>query len=169
MESHDVRQILVGGHRTGIVGLDGVLKEMAEAFAGRTDAEIEAELLDRLSKRNYIYDKVKNHYGKAFLREYKKFVGEPFKEETTDFLQIKVLGPGCPNCRKLEQDLMALVAETKISADIEHVTDLKEIGRYGVMGSPALIINGKVMAVGNMPPKSKLKEWLVPAAAAVAR
>lgn len=54
--------------------------------------------------------------------------------------------------------------ETKIPADIEHVTDLKEIGSYGVMGSPALIINGKVMAVGNMPPKSQLKELLLNAA-----
>lgn len=59
---------------------------------------------------------------------------------------------------------MTLVAETKISADIEHVTDLKEIGRYGVMGSPALIINGKIMAVDNMPPKSQRREWLQKAA-----
>lgn len=59
-------------------------------------------------------------------------------------------------------------AETKIPADIEHVTDLKEIGSYGVMGSPALIINGKVMAVGNMPPKQQLKELLLKAAANLA-
>jgi len=121
-------------------------------------------LLNRLSKQNYIYEKARDQYGKAFLREYKKFLGEPFEEEITDCLQIKILGPGCPNCRKLEQDLMTVVAETKIAADIEHVTDLKEIGSYGVMGSPALIVNGKVMAVGNMPPKSQLKDLLLKAA-----
>jgi small redox-active disulfide protein 2 len=155
---------MIGGQRTGIIGLDGVLKDVAVEFAGRADAEIENELLTRLSKLNYIYEKIRDQYGKAFLREYKKYIGEPFEAETSDCLQIKVLGPGCPNCRKLEQDLMTLVAETKITADIEHVTDLKEIGSYGVMGSPALIINGEVMAVGNMPSKSKLKDWLMRAA-----
>ncbi len=155
---------MVGGQRTGIIGLDDVLKDVASEFAGRSDAEIEAELLARLSKKNYIYDKIKDQYAKAFLREYKKFVGEPFEEAKSDCIQIKILGPGCPNCRKPEQDVMALVAENHIQADIEHVTDLKDIASYGVIGSPALIIDGIVMAVGNMPQKSKLKEWLVKAA-----
>jgi hypothetical protein len=164
MQAYNVKQIMIGGHRTGIIGLDDVLKAVAKEFAGRPDTEIESELITRLSKQNYIYEKAIDKYGKAFMREYKKFIGEPFEEETGGCLQIKVLGPGCPNCRKLEQDLMTLVAETKIPADIEHVTDLKEIGSYGVMGSPVLIINGKVMAVGNMPLKSKLKDLLMKAA-----
>ncbi|WP_245589039.1 thioredoxin family protein [Desulfatirhabdium butyrativorans] len=164
MPSYDVKQIMVGGQRTGIIGLDDVLKDVASEFVGRSDAEIEAELLARLSKKNYIYDKIKDQYAKAFLREYKKFVEEPFEEAKSDCIQIKILGPGCPNCRKLEQDVMALVAENHIQADIEHVTDLKDIASYGVIGSPALIIDGIVMAVGNMPQKSKLMEWLVKAA-----
>jgi len=52
------------------------------------------------------------------------------------------------------------MAETNLSADLDHVTDIKEIGRYGIMGNPALIINGKVMSVGRVPPKGKIKEWL---------
>ena len=43
---------------------------------------------------------------------------------------------------------------------IEHVTDIKEIGKYGVMVIPALIINGKVKSVGKVPSKSKLIDWL---------
>ena len=52
------------------------------------------------------------------------------------------------------------MAETNLSADLDHVTDIKEIGRYRIMGTPALIINGKVMPVGRVPPKGKIKEWL---------
>jgi hypothetical protein len=118
MQAYNVKQIMIGGHRTGIIGLDDVLKAVAKEFAGRPDTEIESELITRLSKQNYIYEKAIDKYGKAFMREYKKFIGEPFEEETGGCLQIKVLGPGCPNCRKLEQDLMTLVAETKIPADI---------------------------------------------------
>jgi hypothetical protein len=70
MQTDEVKQILVGGQRTGIIGLNDVLKDVAREFAGRSDAKIESELLLRLSKKNYIYDKIKDKYAKAFLREY---------------------------------------------------------------------------------------------------
>ncbi|MBC8176345.1 MAG: thioredoxin family protein [Deltaproteobacteria bacterium] len=75
-------------------------------------------------------------------------------------MEIKVLGQGCVQCDKLERDLMEVMAEIDLAADLEHVREIKEIGKYGVMGMPALIINGKVMSVGRVPPKTKLKEWL---------
>ena len=77
-----------------------------------------------------------------------------------DVVQIKVLGLGCPQCDGLEQELMQVMAEINLMADIEHVRDIKEIGKYGVMGMPALIINGKVKSVGRVPQKNKLIEWL---------
>ncbi len=55
---------------------------------------------------------------------------------------------------------MAVISEMDLAADIEHVTDISEIGSYGVMGTPALVINGEVKAVGSIPPKTKLKQWL---------
>ncbi|MBW2050131.1 MAG: thioredoxin family protein [Deltaproteobacteria bacterium] len=73
---------------------------------------------------------------------------------------IKVLGPGCVQCDRLDQELMQAMAEEGIMADMEHIRDIKEIGKYGVMGTPALIINGKVKSVGKVPPINKLKEWL---------
>lgn len=81
-------------------------------------------------------------------------------EDPSGPVQIKVLGPGCPSCDKLEQELMAVMAELNLPADLEHVRDVKEIACYGVMGNPALVINGKVVAVGRVPSKSQLKEWL---------
>ena len=87
-------------------------------------------------------------------------IGEPVSEDAAGSLQIKVLGPGCPSCDKLEQDLMAVMAELNLSADLDHVRDVKEIACYGVMGNPALVINGKVVAVGRVPSKNQLKEWL---------
>lgn len=55
---------------------------------------------------------------------------------------------------------MAVMAEINLPADIEHVTDALEISSYGVMSTPALIVNGAVKAVGSIPPKIKLKQWL---------
>ena len=164
MSDDKVTRINVGGHATGIIGLQTILEEVANEFKGRTDDEIKAELLNRLSHKNYISSGTRDIYGQAFLREYKKFVGEPFEDAGDGGLEIKVLGPGCPRCEKLEQDLMAMMAELNISGGLEHVRDPLEIASYGVMGSPSLIINGQVKAVGSVPPKNKLKEWLLEAA-----
>jgi len=164
MSDDKVTRISVGGHATGIIGLQPILEEVAEEFKDRTDDEIKAELLNRLSQKNYISSRTRDVYGHAFLKEYKKFVGEPFEDKQAGGLEIKVLGPGCPRCEKLEQDLMAMMAELNIAAGLEHVRDPLEIASYGVMGSPALVINGEVKTVGSVPPKNKLKEWLLEAA-----
>jgi small redox-active disulfide protein 2 len=160
MSQDDVTQIRVGDSAVGIIGLKTVMEDMAENYGERPDRDVMEELLSRLGKRNYIPDKVKESYAKAFLREFKKFLGKAFEEETPEGIQVKVLGPGCAQCDRLEQEIMQVMAETGILAGVEHVRDIKEISRYGVMGTPALIINGKVKSVGSVPPKKKLTEWL---------
>jgi small redox-active disulfide protein 2 len=160
MSSDEVTQIKIGESRIGIIGLRSILSEVAETDAARTDEEIRTELLKRLNQRNYIPDSSKDKYGQAFLREFKKLTGQPFEDSESDEVEIKVLGPGCASCNKLEQDLIAVMAEMGMSADLKHVTDIAEIGSYGVMGTPALVINGEVKAVGTVPPKPKLKQWL---------
>jgi small redox-active disulfide protein 2 len=156
----DVTQISIGGHRIGIIGLKSVLEAVAGEFKGRPDEEIKAELMARLGRSNYIVPSASAAYDAAFFREYKKSIGEPMPEDPNGPLQIKVLGPGCPECDRLERDLMAVMSELNLPADLDHVRDIKEIACYGVMGNPALVINGKVVAAGRVPSKSQLKEWL---------
>jgi len=133
---------------------------VAETFAARTDEEIRAELLKRLDKRNYIPESWKEEYGKAFLREFKKFTGRSIESEKPDGLEIRVLGPGCTRCNQLTQDLIAVMAEMDTAADLEHVTDIDEIDRYGVMGTPAVVIDGKVKSVGKIPSKNDVISWI---------
>ena len=160
MSKDDVKQIKVGSHITGIIGLKNVIEDVAKEFAEKQDEEIQAELLKRLSKKNYISDRTRESYGKAFLREFNIFLGKPYDEDDSEGLEIKVLGPGCAQCDRLEMELMEIMIEMNLPADLEHITDIKEIGKYGVMGMPALIVNGKVMCTGKVPTKRKLKEWL---------
>jgi len=160
MSQEDVVQIKVDGQAVGIMGLKDIMEEMPEEYIERPDDEVGAELLKRLSRKNYIPSRVKENYAKAFLREFKKSLGKPYEKEISGGVEIKVLGQGCVQCDKLERDLMEVMAEINLAADLEHVREIKEIGKYGVMGMPALIINGKVMSVGTVPPKAKLKEWL---------
>ena len=163
MPQDDITQIRVGNSPVGIIGLKNVMADMSEEYAERPDDEVGNELVERLSKKNYIPDRVKPDYAKSFLREFKKFLGKPYEEEVSEGVEIKVLGPGCVQCDGLEMTLMQVMAEINLVADIQHVRDIKEIGKYGVMGSPALLINGKVKSVGKVPPKNKLMEWLTDA------
>ena len=162
-----VTQIRVEGRPTGVVGLESALEAIVEWAKGKTDGEIIAELLSRVEKRNYIPSSIKQAYGKALLREYKKSIGQDVEEEPIVGLEVVILGPGCAQCSSLETNVRDVMAEMNLVGDLMHVTDIKEIGRYGVMGTPALIINGKVVAVGSVPEKIKsgsgwprpLKKW----------
>ncbi|NIR50878.1 thioredoxin family protein [candidate division KSB1 bacterium] len=75
-------------------------------------------------------------------------------------MEIRVLGPSCRACDKVYRDTKTVLAELGKAADLEHIRDLKEIGRYGMMATPALIVNGKVKSSGKIPSKKQLKKWL---------
>ena len=67
----------------------------------------------------------------------------------------------CSLERVAAEMIMSILAEIQLPASVDHVRDMKEIARYGVMGVPALLINGKVVCTGSVPPKNKLKTWLL--------
>lgn len=72
---------------------------------------------------------------------------------------IKILGTGCANCRNTYQ-LLAEVAQAKgEQIELEKVEDLQQIMRYGVMSTPGVVIDGKVVHAGGVPVRSKVEEW----------
>ncbi|ADG81333.1 thioredoxin family protein [Thermincola potens] len=79
-------------------------------------------------------------------------------------MDIKVLGSGCANCNKLEQMVFDVLAEQNIDASVTHVRDFKDIVSYGVMSTPALVIDGQVKFSGVVPSKAKLTEVIMEAA-----
>ena len=78
-------------------------------------------------------------------------------------LDIKILGTGCPNCIKLENLCREVVTEKNLEANIEKVTDMNKFMDYGVMLTPGLVVNGKVLAQGKIPVKNTLENWLAEA------
>lgn len=75
-------------------------------------------------------------------------------------IEIKVLGTGCPNCLKLENLCREVVTELGLEANIEKISDMNRFGSYGIMMTPGLIVNGKVLAQGKIPTKQTLAHWL---------
>lgn len=75
-------------------------------------------------------------------------------------MEIKILGSGCVNCQKVEKLVREAVAETGVAVDIEKVSDIRKIAKYGVLGTPAVVVDGKVKSVGKIPKKEEIVAWL---------
>ena len=75
-------------------------------------------------------------------------------------MKIKILGVGCAKCKEAEKLAREAVVEAGIEADVEHVTDFKEIAGYGVFSTPAVVLDDKVMCVGKIPKKAEILTWL---------
>jgi small redox-active disulfide protein 2 len=73
---------------------------------------------------------------------------------------IKVLGPGCAKCKEAENIVKAAVQDAGSSAAVEKVTDLKEMMALGVMSTPAVVIDNKIMCTGRVPSKSEVMGWI---------
>jgi len=73
-------------------------------------------------------------------------------------MKIKILGTGCSNCKNLEKATINALAEMDLTAEVEKVEDIQKIMAYGVMRTPALVIDEKVVLNGRVPSVSELKE-----------
>lgn len=73
-------------------------------------------------------------------------------------MELKILGSGCANCKNLEKATINALAELDISASVEKVEDIQKIMSYGIMRTPALVIDEKVVLYGRVPSVKELKE-----------
>jgi small redox-active disulfide protein 2 len=80
-------------------------------------------------------------------------------------VEIQVLGSGCANCHKVEALAKQAVAQMAIDADVKLVTDMETMMRYGIMATPAIVINEKVVSAGRVPALSQIKSLITTALA----
>ena len=75
-------------------------------------------------------------------------------------MKIEILGTGCPKCKKLAEIVEQAIKESGIEAKITKITEINEIMNYGVMITPALVIDGEVKIAGKIPSLEEIKNWL---------
>jgi small redox-active disulfide protein 2 len=80
-------------------------------------------------------------------------------------MNVRVLGTGCTKCKKLYAEAEKAIAQAGMPASLEKVEKLDEIMKYGVMTTPALVLDGEVKCAGRVPPAPEIAAWLVAAAA----
>ena len=75
---------------------------------------------------------------------------------------VKILGSGCANCHKLEENTRTALADLGLTAEVEHVTDVGQIAGYGVMRTPGLVVDEEVIVSGRVPTAAQVRHLLAP-------
>lgn len=152
------RHLKIGNATVGLLGLDIVLTKLLADKTIEREVAIN-DLVDSISNQNYIPSGRENLYRVALAKEYDRLRSGQ-ERETDNSLTIRILGSGCVSCNNLQSMVIEIMNELGVAADIFQIHDLDEIGRFGVIQTPALIINGKLKSAGRLPRKSQIEEWL---------
>ncbi|MHB8780934.1 MAG: thioredoxin family protein [Candidatus Geothermincolia bacterium] len=75
-------------------------------------------------------------------------------------MDIKIYGPGCVKCHQMHEMVLQVLAEQGIAADLEYVTDITEISKAGIMRTPTLVVDGKIIVAGRLPKKKEMAKLL---------
>lgn len=75
-------------------------------------------------------------------------------------MNIKILGTGCSKCVTLENKVRELVKQNSIEAEVQKISDLQDIMKYGIMMTPGLVINEKVVSFGSVPKDNQILQWI---------
>ncbi|MDP2873376.1 MAG: thioredoxin family protein [Bacillota bacterium] len=153
-----VRLIYIDGTSRGLVDLEQTYRETAQLGIADPDSLGEA-LVARAAERNYVPAAVRVKYAKALLVDYRLWRGEITADEARragGALEVRVLGAGCPQCDRLENMTLEILAELGEAADVVHVRDPQAIADFGLVAVPALVINGRVVSSGHVPGRAAL-------------
>lgn len=151
------RTLRIGKASVGLIGLDLALSKLADS----PDLDLESgasQVFTEIAAKNYIPPTAVAAYRTAIAREITRLRGGVQAHEGE--LVIRILGPGCVSCNNMQKLVFEIMAESGIAADILQIHDLDEIGRFGVLRTPALLINGVVKCAGRLPSRARIEEWL---------
>lgn len=156
----DITQVRIGKNLIGLKGLPEIFTELSSRYWESPEAA-KAELLRRAAGANYIPPGSRDDYRRALWREFQRFRGEAAEVEATAGLEIKVLGLGCSGCRDFYQQVVDILAAHAIEADLQYITAPAMLKDYEVQSFPALVINGRLILAGQMPPSAQLEKILL--------
>lgn len=152
------RTLKIGQVSVGLIGLDVALTRILAQPELAATAAVD-EVYAEIARHNYIPPTAQANYRQALAQEIDRLRGG--RATASSHLEVRILGTGCVSCNNLQQQVIEIMAERGLAADVFQVHDLDEIGRFGVLQTPALVINGQVKSVGRLPPRFEIEQWLL--------
>ncbi len=156
MDQATSRTIRLGTVSVGLIGLDQALNRIANLDLAE---DLAADLLfAEIKGRNYIPPGREEEYRQALRREYRLHMQRGERDHPV--LEVRIFGPGCVSCNSLQTMVMEILDEMGIAAAIEQIHDPDEIGRAGVLHTPALVLNGRLKSSGLLPTRAQVEQWI---------
>lgn len=155
MDAATSRTIRIGSSSIGLLGLDLALNQAAAK--GMTEMEAVEFLYGAISRDNYIPAGATAKYREALRQAYREHL-QPGAAQTGPPV-IRIFGTGCVSCNSLQKLVIEVLDAMGLAADIEQIHDPDEIGRQGIIMTPALMINGQVKSGGLLPTRAQIEEW----------
>ena len=158
-----ITQLRIGNRLIGLKGLEEIFGEVPPG--GWASAEqAQEEIYRRVAAHNYIPAACREEYRRALWREFRRRQGEDLAPEAPAGLEVTVLGLGCAGCQQFYRQVMEILAARGLAAELQYITDPGLLKEYGVRTFPALILNGRVVVAGRVPPAAELEKLRVDAA-----
>lgn len=156
MDAATSRTIRIGSASIGLLGLDLALNQAAAR--DMSEEEAVAFLYAAVSRDNYIPAGAADRYREALRQAYREHL-QPGGAQPGPPV-IRIFGTGCVSCNSLQKLVIEVLSAMNMAADIEQIHDPDEIGRHGIIMTPALMINGQVKSGGLMPTRAQIEQWL---------
>lgn len=152
----------IGDQAVGLIGIEAAVSELKRISRndGLTPEDAARALMKRIEHKNYIPPNARTAYLKALAHLWKEETDAVVGPGEGLYRSLRILGPDCIGCNRLEEIVRSVLDEKGIAADIDHVRDLDEIWRYGVITTPALVIGNKVLCSGRVPTRAQVEIWI---------
>lgn len=156
-----VSKVEIGGRVVGIVDLEEIFEEVRASGLTKDEALKDA-IFRKVQMNNYIPSRMESLYKEGLLEEYRIFTGEAQKRPRSSASpEIRLYGSSCFRCEKLDEMIKEILSHARIRADYQLVTDMREVAQAGVMMTPAIAVNGRMVLQGQVPLEADLEKMLV--------
>ena len=156
MDSATTRTIRIGKASVGLIGLDIALNQATARKLSIDDAE--EFLFDAVFRQNYIPEGAEKNYRQALRKAYQLHLHP--EEQENDIPVIRIYGKKCVSCDELQNTVREVTNAVGLAADIEKIHEPDEIGRAGILITPALVINGEIKSSGMWPTRAQIEQWI---------
>jgi len=158
------RRLRVGNSTVSLAGLDQLLQRAFDEGWQPAQEDLSQRFLAGVrAAGNYIPPPAEADYAEALVAAYREYF-DAHRPVTTGArggaVKIEILGPGCARCRATEENVRQALAESKLEAEVVHITDMLEMGRRRVMLTPGVIIDGQLRSSGRVPEVKEIRDWL---------
>ena len=158
-----ISKVTIGGNTIGITDLEEIFQEVRSASIGNVD-DLKNLIMKKVKAKDYVPYSAEPTYREDLYEEYLVFIGElPARKQKSPYVKILLYGSSCYNCERLDGMIMEILSRSGIQADYQHVTDMREIARAGIISTPALAVDGKVILKGQVPEENRLEGMLLQA------